>query len=126
MENKNFEYTGWKINGFVALLAILAAIVGAIFMIVAGAESPVPVGPILVIAGILILLLIFVVVQICQLKVMSYLFENFLQAGIIAIVVVFQPELRRMLEQFGGKLGFKSVKPKSEIEKSILALLQIS
>ena len=57
MENKNFEYTGWKINGFVALLAILAAIVGAIFMIVAGAESPVPVGPILVIAGILILLL---------------------------------------------------------------------
>ena len=38
--------------------------------------------------GILILLLIFVVVQICQLKVMSYLFENFFQVGIIAIVVV--------------------------------------
>ena len=25
MENKNFEYTGWKINGFVALVLILAA-----------------------------------------------------------------------------------------------------
>ncbi len=51
--------------------------------------------------GILILLLIFVVVQICQLKVMSYLFENFFQVGIIAIVVVFQPELRRILERVG-------------------------
>lgn len=51
--------------------------------------------------GILILLLIFVVVQICQLKVMSFLFENFFQVGIIAIVVVFQPELRRILERVG-------------------------
>ena len=27
MNNKNFEYTGWKVNGFVALILILAAIV---------------------------------------------------------------------------------------------------
>jgi len=51
--------------------------------------------------GIFVVLVIFVVVQVCQLKVMSYLFENFLQAGIIAIVVVFQPELRRILERVG-------------------------
>ena len=57
MENKNFEYTGWKINGFVALLAILAAIVGGVLIIVKGAELPAPVGPILVVGGILILLL---------------------------------------------------------------------
>ncbi len=51
--------------------------------------------------GILILMLIFVVVQICNLKVMSYLFENFFQVGIIALVIVFQPELRRILERVG-------------------------
>ncbi len=51
--------------------------------------------------GILILMLIFVVVQICQLKVMSYLFENFFQVGIIALMIVFQPELRRILERVG-------------------------
>ena len=51
--------------------------------------------------GILVLMMIFVVVQICQLKVMSFLFENFFQVGIIAIVVVFQPELRRILERVG-------------------------
>ena len=54
MKNKNFEYTGWKINGFVALVLILAAIVGAVFMIVKGANTEVPMGPILVVGGELI------------------------------------------------------------------------
>ena len=57
MNNKNFEYTGWKINGFIALVLILAAIVGAVFMIVKGANAEVPMGPILVVGGALILLL---------------------------------------------------------------------
>lgn len=51
--------------------------------------------------GIFVLVLIFVVVQVCQLKVMSFLLENFFQVGLIAIVVVFQPELRRILERVG-------------------------
>ncbi len=51
--------------------------------------------------GIFILVVIFVVVQVCQLKVMSFLLENFFQVGLIAIVVVFQPELRRILERVG-------------------------
>lgn len=51
--------------------------------------------------GILILVLMFIVVQVCQLKVMSFLFENFFQVGLIAIVIVFQPELRRILERVG-------------------------
>ena len=57
MENKNFEYTGWKINGFVALILILAAIAAGIFMIIKGAESPVMPGAILVAGGIVVLLL---------------------------------------------------------------------
>ncbi len=57
MENKNFEYTGWKINGFVALVLILAAIAAGIFMIIKGAESPVMPGAILVVGGIVVLLL---------------------------------------------------------------------
>ena len=57
MENKNFEYTGWKINGFVALVLILAAIVAGVVMIVKGAEAEVPGGPILVVSGIVLILL---------------------------------------------------------------------
>jgi regulator of protease activity HflC (stomatin/prohibitin superfamily) len=57
MENKNFEYTGWKINGFVALVLILAAIAAGVVMIVKGAEAPVMPGAILVVGGIVVLLL---------------------------------------------------------------------
>ncbi len=55
----------------------------------------------LLMKGILILVLMFMVVQVCQLKVMSFIFENFFQVGIIAIVIVFQPEFRRILERVG-------------------------
>ena len=34
MENKNFEYKGWKINGFVAIFLLLAMMAGSIAMIV--------------------------------------------------------------------------------------------
>ena len=57
MNNKNFEYTGWKINGFVALVLILAAIAAGVVMIVKGAEAPVMPGAILVGGGIVVLLL---------------------------------------------------------------------
>ena len=57
MENKNFEYTGWKINGFVALIIILAAMAAGIVMIIEGAEASVIPGVILVVSGIVVLLL---------------------------------------------------------------------
>ena len=39
MENKNFEYTGWKANGFVALLVIFALIGAGIFLVIKGANN---------------------------------------------------------------------------------------
>ena len=52
--------------------------------------------------GILIVAIVYFLVQIFQLKAMSFLFNNFLQVGIIALMIVFQPELRRILEKVGG------------------------
>lgn len=51
--------------------------------------------------GIFFIVIIFVLVQIFELKAMGYLINNFLQVGIIAIIIVFQPELRRILEKVG-------------------------
>lgn len=51
--------------------------------------------------GIVIIVGIYAVSSVLQLKVMSFLLENFFQIGIIAIVIVFQPELRRILERVG-------------------------
>jgi hypothetical protein len=57
MENKNFEYKGWKINGFVALFLILALIAGSIYMIVKGANTDGAIGVVLSVSGIVLLLL---------------------------------------------------------------------
>ena len=55
MENKNFEYKGWKANGFVALFVILAIIAGSIWLIAKGAIiDTMPLTPIMIVSGALI------------------------------------------------------------------------
>lgn len=51
--------------------------------------------------GIFLIIVVFILVQIFKLKTMGFLIDNFLQVGIIAIIIVFQPELRRILEKVG-------------------------
>ena len=53
------------------------------------------------IKGIFILFLMYIVAATLELKSTSYLLEQVFSFGIIAIVVVFQPELRHALESMG-------------------------
>lgn len=53
------------------------------------------------ITGIIVIVAIYALSSWLNLKVMAFLLENFLQIGIIALVIVFQPELRRILERVG-------------------------
>lgn len=39
MENKNFEYTGWKINGFIALVVIFILLGAGIALVITGANN---------------------------------------------------------------------------------------
>lgn len=56
--------------------------------------------------GILILLLAYVFSRYVKLKVLTMFLNTFIQFGVIALLIVFQPELRRMLEQLGrNKFG---------------------
>lgn len=56
--------------------------------------------------GILILVLAYFVSSQLQLKMLSTLLDNFFQFSVLALLVVFQPELRRALEQIGrSKIG---------------------
>lgn len=59
--------------------------------------------------GIGILVLVYFAANAFQLKAMSFLMENFFQAGLVAIVVVFQPEFRRILEKVGGNKVVSSI-----------------
>ncbi len=57
-----------------------------------------------VVKGILILLLVMVVTTMWDLPVVSYLLGNTFEMGLIIIIVLFQPEIRRILEQVGGSI----------------------
>lgn len=57
------------------------------------------------IRGIIVLLVCYTVAQYFGFKTLNFVFSNVLQFGIIAAIVVFQPELRRMLENVGRKTG---------------------
>lgn len=76
--------------------------------------------------SIVFLLLLTLFTDFAQMQVLNFLLSRILELGIIALVVVFQPEIRRFLERFGGQnvmralVGSKAA-PKGEMEKAILA-----
>ena len=57
MENKNFEYKGWKVNGFVALGLILLGLVASVALIVKGTDvESVNLGVAMIVAGVLLII----------------------------------------------------------------------
>ncbi len=51
--------------------------------------------------GIVFICIAYFIVRQLKLKTMGFLLQNFFEWGIIAILIMFQPELRRMLEKVG-------------------------
>ena len=57
MENKNFEYKGWKVNGFVALGLILLGLVASVALIVKGTDvESVNLGVAMIVVGVLLII----------------------------------------------------------------------
>jgi diadenylate cyclase len=65
-----------------------------------------------IIYGIFVLVLGYIVSKILRLELLAFLIANFLTLLFVAIPVLFQPELRRLLERLGRARGgpFKSLK----------------
>jgi diadenylate cyclase len=59
--------------------------------------------------GIIVILLFVLVAAVFEMTTILWLAENLFNVGVIAIVVVFQPELRKALENLGGKNFFGRV-----------------
>ena len=58
--------------------------------------------------GIMLLFLVYIVASWIKMKAISYLMSETLNIGMIALVILFQPELRRTLEKAGyTKLGLR-------------------
>ncbi len=59
--------------------------------------------------AIVFLLIATYVTDILNLNTMNYVLDRILQLGFVALVIVFQPELRRLLERVGGRSSVKGL-----------------
>ena len=67
------------------------------------------------------LVILVVLTQVCrwlQLNTMNYILRNTMQVGVVALLVVFQPELRRALEKVGH---FVNISPHSDTDIPMVA-----
>lgn len=73
--------------------------------------------------GVLVFLLIMGASYIFHLNTINYVMSNMVQSGVLALIILFQPEIRRILEQMGSSrklLGFFShVEVSNNIEQAI-------
>lgn len=81
--------------------------------------------------GFIVLGIVFLIAVVLEMNVVLWVFQNAMVVGIVALVVIFQPELRGALEQLGRKniLGsipsFDNQKAKDRFsEKSIQAIVK--
>lgn len=59
--------------------------------------------------AIIFLLVATLVTELLNLNAMNYLLDRVLQLGFVALIIVFQPELRRMLERVGSRGSVKGL-----------------
>ena len=74
--------------------------------------------------AILALLLLTVITSVLQMYMLNFILTRLFSLGFIALVILFQPELRRVLERFGSKSVMHFVSgqpPKGEMESAIMA-----
>ena len=84
--------------------------------------------------GILLLIIATALSSLLQLKILNYILTSVMTYGVLVLIVIFQPELRRALEQLGtNKLTHffgidKDIvsKTKEEIYKIVIAVFELS
>ena len=84
--------------------------------------------------GIIFLILITIVSAILELNILNYILSSFMTYGVLLLIVIFQPELRRALEQLGSNKVNKffgidkdiETKTKENIYKVVIAAMEMS
>ncbi len=79
-------------------------------------------------AGVLIFIALLLISDFIGMHAIQYFFQNIFQVGVIALVVLFQPELRSALEKMGGSSlkGLKSITEQKDSDSLMLAAREVS
>lgn len=100
-----------KIMDIIDILVVAFIIYGIITMIQTTGAARIA-------KSVVIILALTVLTQLLNMYLMNYLLDKILEIGLIALVIMFQPELRRMLEKLGGK-SFREVLSMKEEQREI-------
>ena len=84
--------------------------------------------------GILFILIITAISEALQLKILNFILTAFMPYGVIALIVIFAPELRRMLEQLGTNTLTRyfgidkdlETKTKEDVYKIVIAATELA
>jgi diadenylate cyclase len=80
-------------------ISIVAFLIYRVFLLIRGTQA------VQLMFGVLLLALIGLLANLLDLRLLSWIFRNAAPAILIGIIVLFQPEIRRALDQF-GRIGF--------------------
>lgn len=125
----NYINNPWNIVTLIIDLAIVIVLLKEMVKILKGSRA------MQLIKGIIFLVLISALSSIFNLKILNYLLTNIMTYGVILLIVLFQPELRRALEQLGSSskltryFGLEKdiiAKTKEDIYKIGIAAMELS
>ena len=74
--------------------------------------------------GIILMVVITQVSALAHLNTLHYILSNVLQLGLIAWLIVFQPELRRLLEHLGRSTVGKWFNSKGEFDENVMQMIR--
>jgi DNA integrity scanning protein DisA with diadenylate cyclase activity len=83
------------LSGWQAMVDIIVIAAGLFFLY----RTLLGLGTWRIVAGIIVALFIFFIANVLNLKGLEWIFGNFSQVALIALIVIFQPELRKIFER---------------------------
>lgn len=119
----------WNIVALIIDIIIVAFLITAMVKILKGSRA------MQLVKGIIFLIFITMASSIFRLKILNYILTTFMTYGVILLIVLFQPELRRALEQLGSSnkltrfLGLEKdiiSRTKEDIYKIGIAVMELS
>jgi diadenylate cyclase len=114
------DFTLWKYLASIVDILLVWYVIYKLMMVIRGTKA------VQLLKGIFVILLVRIVSEFLGLKTLSWMMEQAITWGFLAIIIIFQPELRRALEQLGrGKFFSRSSSPDDEDpEKAMTAIIK--
>ncbi|MGG3560561.1 diadenylate cyclase CdaA [Neobacillus rhizosphaerae] len=114
------DFTVWKYLASIVDIVLVWYVIYKLINVIKGTKA------VQLLKGILVILLVRVVSEFLGLVTLSWMMQQAINWGFLAIIIIFQPELRRALEQLGrGRFFSRSSNPDDDDqEKTVEAIIK--